>query len=963
MPEQPTGQDLHRANGRANDAPAVIRVRGARVHNLQNIDLDIPRDCLVVVTGLSGSGKSSLAFDTLFADGQRQYIESLSVYARQFFDQLERPDVDLIEGLQPTVAIEQRAGTQNPRSTVATVTEIYDYMRLLWARVGEAHCYRCGAVVRQQTAEQIVDDIMALPPRTKAMILAPLVRGRKGRHKEVFEAVRKQGFVRVRVDGQLYDVDQVPELVRQRNHDIEAVVDRIVVREGVRPRVAESVRLSLKNSDGLVIVTWLQPDADDTGHDQWRQQLFSTRYACPNCKLGLAELEPRTFSFNSPYGACPACDGLGYQVQFDPDLILPDPTLSLAQGAIAPWRGEAKKAHVKRIQQALRQFAPPDSPLYSTPLRDWKPADRQRLVYGDGTRFPGLIVLLQQQYATQTDADLRQCLDVFRGRVPCRDCNGARLRDEARAVYVAGRPIHEVTALSVEQAKTFFDGLAWQGVAAAVAEPLVREIGKRLDFLLKVGLGYLNLDRPADTLSGGESQRIRLATGLGSGLVGVCYILDEPSIGLHHRDNDRLIAALNELKQQGNSVLVVEHDEATMRAADWLIDLGPGAGSQGGRVVAQGTPDQVARNPNSLTGRCLCGQTRIEVPATRRPVSPKRTLVIEGAATHNLKNVTARFPLGVLLCVTGVSGSGKSSLVNETLVPALARKLGNTVAKPGPYQRLRGAELVDKLIRIDQSPIGRSPRSNLATYSGAWDEIRRIFAGTRDARLRGFGPSRFSFNTSSGRCEACQGQGVNKIEMKFLPDLYVTCSVCRGARFNRQTLSIKYRGQSIADVLEMSVNQALAFFENFASLTQVLTGFADVGLGYLKLGQASTTLSGGEAQRIKLATELARPSTGGTLYVLDEPTTGLHFEDVRRLLAVLTRLVDLGNSVIVIEHNLDVVKSADWIIDLGPEGGEHGGQIVAVGTPEDVARVEASFTGRYLRPMLARSPSVDEAAQ
>jgi excinuclease ABC subunit A len=929
----------------------VIRIRGARVHNLKNIDLDIPRDQFVVLTGLSGSGKSSLAFDTVFAEGQRQYIESLSVHARQFVNQLERPDVDEIDGLQPTISIDQRGGSQNPRSTVATVTEIYDHMRLLWARVGQPRCPQCGVGIRPQTADQILDEALTLPEKTKAMILAPMVRGRKGQHKEVLETIRKAGFVRVRVDGEIHDIDAVPELTRQKSHDIEAVVDRVMIREGIRPRMAESIRLALKHTEGVVVISWLEAAASDPAQGAWRDWLFSTQYACPTCKISLAELEPRTFSFNSPYGACPACDGMGYRVQFDPELVLPDASRSISKGAIAPWRN-GKSAAAKRQLAVLNEFLSSEEQWANLPLADWRPKQREQFWSGDGKHFPGLLTLLEQQYSTETITAERDKLELFRGHVRCADCQGARLRPEARAVQIAERGIHQVAALTVEQAASYFANLHFSGVQAAIGEPLAQEIGKRLDFLLKVGLNYLTLDRPADTLSGGESQRIRLAAGLGSGLVGVCYVLDEPSIGLHQRDNDRLIAALVELKQQGNTVLVVEHDEAMMRVADWLIDLGPRAGEFGGQIVSQGPASQVVGDSASLTGRYLAGLESIVVPAARRKAVSKRAIVLEGAATNNLQNVTARFPLGVFTCMTGVSGSGKSSLLNETLTPALLRHLGLAAPKPGPFERLRGADLIDKLIPIDQSPIGRSPRSNLATYSGAWDEIRKVFSTTRDAKLRGYRTGRFSFNTAGGRCEECQGQGVQKIEMNFLPDLYVTCPVCRGARFNRQTLEIRYRGKSIADVLEMPVAEALAFFENYPQLARLLTCFDEVGLGYLKLGQSSTTLSGGESQRIKLATELARTSTGNTLYVLDEPTTGLHFEDIKRLLAVLMRLVDLGNTVIVIEHNLDVVKCADWILDLGPEGGERGGQLLAEGTPEEVAAVEASVTGRYLRPLL-----------
>ena len=933
----------------AATVPEAIRIRGARVHNLQNVDLDIPRDKLVVITGLSGSGKSSLAFDTVFAEGQRQYIESLSTYARQFLVQLERADVDLIDGLQPTISVDQRAGSLNPRSTVATATEIYDYLRLLYARVGEAHCPQCGEVVRQQSPEQIVDDVLQMPERTKVMVLAPFIRGRKGQHKEVFEAIRKAGFVRARVDGEVLDIDAMPELVRQKNHDIEAVVDRIVVREGVRPRIAESVQLAIKYSEGVVLVTYLDPSANAADPSAWQNRLFSTQNSCPNCKLSFEELEPRSFSFNSPYGACPACEGLGYRVEFDPELVVPDASRSLSAGVVAPWRTatQAAEPYVERVAE----FLTARGYRRNTPWESIKPKDYEQLLRGDG-EFHGLVTLLEQQLVTTTSAKSREQLETYRGDVMCHECRGARLKPEARAVQVHGFPIQQFTAQTVENASTILKSFKFAGVAATIAEPLIGEIRQRLDFLRKVGLDYLTLDRAADSLSGGESQRIRLASGLGSGLVGVCYVLDEPSIGLHQRDNDRLIAALRELQQLGNSVLVVEHDEAMMREADQLIDLGPGAGRLGGRVMAQGTPAEVCQVSESLTGRYLSGAAAIHVPPQRRPANLKRSIVIEGVTTNNLKNVSATFPLGVLTCVTGVSGSGKSSLLNETFARAVERKLTGTGPKPGPHTALRGVNQIDKLVRIDQSPIGRSPRSNPATYTGIYDEIRKVFAGSREAKLRGYKASRFSFNVAGGRCETCQGQGIRKLEMNFLPDLTIPCSECGGARFNRQTLEVRYREKSIADVLAMPVDEALPFFENFSHLQRMLQCLEQVGLGYVALGQSSTTLSGGEAQRVKLATELGRTDTGSTLYLLDEPTTGLHIHDIQKLLDVLNRLVDAGNTVIVIEHNLDVIKSADWLVDLGPEGGERGGLVLAEGTPEDVAAVEGNSTGKYLRALL-----------
>jgi excinuclease ABC subunit A len=930
-------------------ASQQIRIRGARVHNLRNIDLDIPRDRLVVITGPSGSGKSSLAFDTLYAEGQRQYIESLSVYARQFLHQLERPDVDLIEGLPPTVCIDQRGGARNPRSTVATVTEIYDYLRLLYARLGEPSCYQCGAPIRQQTPEQILDRLLAMPAGTRLMLLAPLVRGRKGQHPEVFEKIRKAGFNRARVDGQVVELDSLPELSRQKVHQIEAVVDRLVIHDGIRGRLAESINLAVRHGEDLVLATYEEKKA--SGPAVWHDLLFSTQYACPNCKISYEELEPRTFSFNSPYGACPTCEGLGVRVEFDRDPVVPDLSLSLAGGAVAPWKN-ASPAVRKRLQAALGGFMAAAGFRWNTPLDKLKPRALEELLHGGGKEFCGVLGLLQKQYASAEDEGRRQSLEAFRGEVTCADCGGARLRAEARAVRVAGRAIHELTALNVRQAQEFFTALAFPAVQRPIAEPVVRETIARLEFLDRVGLDYLTLDRPADTLSGGELQRVRLASGLGSGLVGVCYVLDEPSIGLHPRDNQRLIDALRHLQVLGNTVVVVEHDETVIRRADWLVDLGPGAGRHGGRIVAQGTPEAVGRDPASLTGRYLRGELRIPLPQRRRRISKTKTITLEGARANNLKNVTVEFPLSVFVGVTGVSGSGKSSLLDQTLARALVRRLGGIAPKPGPYDSLRGASRIDKVVQIDQSPIGRTPRSNPATYSGVFDEIRKVFAGTRDARRHGYKSGRFSFNVAGGRCEQCQGQGQQKIEMNFLPDLYVPCPACEGKRFNRQTLEVRYKGLSIADVLDLRVDDALAFFENFPAIARLLASLHEVGLGYVTLGQSSTTLSGGEAQRIKLATELGRLDTGRTLYILDEPTTGLHFDDIRKLLDVLARLVDLGNTVIVIEHHLDVIKSADWIIDLGPEGGQRGGEVVATGTPEEIAAIPGNYTGRYLQGVL-----------
>jgi excinuclease ABC subunit A len=852
---------------------SAIRVRGARTHNLKNVDVDIPRNRLVVITGVSGSGKSSLAFDTLLAEGQRQYIQSLSIYARQFFDQMERPDVDRIDGLQPTIAIDQRLSNPNPRSTVATITEIYDYLRLLMARVGDVACPQCGVPIAQQTPSEIEKTIRSLPDQSRVMILAPMVRGRRGTHREVFETIQKAGFVRVRVDGSTYPLDEVPPLVAQKAHDIEAVVDRVVIREGIEARLAESVRLAIKHGSGVVLVVYQTPDAKVAESDDksWIERLLNTRYACPQCGTSIGEIEPRTFSFNSPYGACPACHGLGV-------------------------------AGIENAVEGQTNGAPILPPAES------------------------------------------EC---------CPECRGTRLRPEARAARLGGLAIYEITALSVAAALDFFRGLRLSAEHQCIAQSILAEIIRRLDFLMRVGADYLSLDRPADTLSGGERQRVRLATGIGSGLVGVLYLLDEPSIGLHPRDNDRLIAALRDLEQQGNTVVVVEHDEALMRASDYLIDMGPGAGSRGGSIVAQGTPDAVAKVDASLTGGYLSRRRAILLPRERRKPAKTRALQLAGATSHNLQRVDVEIPLGLLVCVTGVSGSGKSSLVVDTLARALANKLNGAQTHAAPYQSLRGVAHLDRLVEVDQSPIGRTPRSNAATYTGAWDDIRAVFAGTKQARQRGYGIGRFSFNTKGGRCEECEGQGVKRIAMNFLPDLEVLCPVCHGARFNRQTLAVRYRGKSIADVLAMSVDDATVFFENHDSIRRLLATLTDVGLGYLTLGQPSTTLSGGEAQRIKLATELSRPSTGHTIYILDEPTTGLHSDDIRRLLDVLNRLVNAGNSVLVIEHNLDVVKTADWVIDLGPEGGAAGGRIVVVGTPEEVATCPTSHTGQFLKSVLA----------
>ena len=937
-------------NGSAN--PGSIRIRGARVHNLCNVNLDIPRNELVVITGPSGSGKSSLAFDTLYAEGKRQYIESLSVYARQFLDQVSRPDVDLIDGLQPTLCIDQRPGSQNPRSTVATVTEIYDYLRLLMARLGQPTCFECGLPIKQQSIEQIAERLGEMNPGTKLMILAPMVRGRKGSHKDVFETIRKAGFVRVRVDGLVCELDDAPKLSAQKRHHIDAVVDRILIKEGIHARLAESVSVAVEHGEGLVSICYCDESITPDGEDhRWEDDLLSTLYACPECNISYEELEPRTFSFNSPYGACPVCQGLGKCEEFDVELIIPDRQLSIADKGIAAWKTLTAAGQEKQ-RKTLQPFFDSHQVDWETRLDAYSDSEFQNLLYGDGKNFQGVIIGLEKEFATTSSKKRVGEIQKLRAEFPCGTCEGSRLRREATGVLFHGLSIKDITDLSIEKTLDFFQSIEFDEDDAPIGVPLVDAITKRLEFLCKVGVSYLALSRSADTLSGGEFQRVRLATSIGSGLVGVCYVLDEPSIGLHHRDNQRLIDSLRELQVQGNTVVVVEHDDAVMRVADRLIDMGPGAGDLGGTIVAVGHPEEVAQNVDSLTGGYLSGRVEIPVPKKRRKTAKSRSLELQCAATHNLQNVDVRVPLGALVCVTGVSGSGKSSLINETLAPALIRRLGGSAASPGPFKGLRGVSQIDKVIQIDQSPIGRSPRSNPATYTGVFDEIRKVYAGTRESKQRGFKLGRFSFNNKEGRCDACQGQGLQKIEMSFLPDLYVQCEECHGARFNRQTLQVQYKGKSIADILSMSVTDSAIFFENFANIARVLDSLTRVGLGYISLGQPSTTLSGGEAQRIKLATELSRIDTGKTVYLLDEPTTGLHFDDIRRLLDVLQGLVDKGNTVLVIEHNLEVIKCADWLIDLGPEGGAGGGQLIAEGTPEQVAKVEASHTGRFLRELL-----------
>jgi len=952
-----------------------IRIRGAREHNLKNIDIDIPRDRLVVITGLSGSGKSSLAFDTIYAEGQRKYVESLSAYARQFLEQLQKPDVDEIEGLPPTIAIEQRSASSNPRSIVATTTEIYDYLRVLFARAGTPHCWECGREIRSQSATQIVDAIMALPQGLRIMILAPLVRGQKGEHREVLAGICKQGYVRARIDGEIVDLTAaaLPALQKTRNHTIEAVVDRLVLKPEIRSRLADSVETACRLSGGLVLLS----SQEDGG--AWTDRIFSEKFACPeHPHVSLGELEPRIFSFNSPHGACPECHGLGTMLEFDPELIVPDESLSLENGAVEAWRGHGKRMNIW-YARALRDFCEEFGISPATPWREIPRKVRDVLMYGTerkgdlgtGAFWEGIVPNLKRRFENTESEWLKGRLAQYMSEQPCRACGGKRLRREALAVLLraesgmaaglpgapAGLSIHDVTNLTVDQAITFFGSLRLSAEKAKVAEPVVREILNRLGFMADTGLGYLTLGRRTSTLSGGEAQRIRLATQVGSGLVGVCYVLDEPTIGLHQRDNQRLIRTLRRLTDIGNTVIIVEHDEECIRAADWLIDVGPGAGAHGGRVVCAGPMPQVLENRQSITVKYITGECEIPLPQQRRRLDASNAAVeLRGCRENNLKDIDVRIPLGGIVCVTGVSGSGKSTLVNQTLLPALRRRLYGSRLRAGAHRQLVGAGNIDKVIEIDQSPIGRTPRSNPATYTGVLDEIRQVFARTREARLRGYTPGRFSFNVKGGRCEACQGQGTKCIEMHFLPDVYVDCEVCHGRRYNAETLEVRYRGKNIADVLDMTVEEALAFFENFPRIRQMLKCLNDVGLGYIELGQPSTQLSGGEAQRVKLAAELGKTATGHTLYVLDEPTTGLHFADIQNLLNVLNRLADMGNTIVVIEHNLDVIKCADWIIDLGPEGGEGGGRVVAEGTPEQVASVPESHTGRYLRRKLGLEP-------
>ncbi|QDV38129.1 excinuclease ABC subunit UvrA [Tautonia plasticadhaerens] len=936
---------------------ASIRVRGARVHNLRDVDVDLPRDRLVVLTGVSGSGKSSLAFDTIYAEGQRRYIEGLSAYARQFLDQLEPPDVDLIEGLPPTVAIDQKSGAAGPRSTVATVTEIHDYLRLLYARAGVPHCPGCGEPIRSQTAEQMIGSVLGLGEGRKVIILAPIVRGRKGQHLDAFRAIRRAGLIRTRVDGETIELaDEPPKLAKTKVHDIEAVVDRLVVREGIRSRLADSVDLALKLGDGALVLSIQQEGGS------WLDRSLSTKLSCPRCGLGVPEIEPRTFSFNSPYGACPGCDGLGVVSAFDPELVAPDRSKSIAGGAVAAWAALPPKSRTE-VQGDDRLIALLDRHKITseTPLSSW-PAKALREFFEGGPTgkgkppYNGVIVELRAVHDALPERR-REALDAFRSDLPCPSCLGARLRPEARAVTLDGTPIHALTAMTADRARGVLGSLRFEPPLDRVGPPLVAEVAERLSFLERVGLGYLTLDRPADTLSGGELQRVRLATQIGSGLVGVCYVLDEPTAGLHPRDTERLLASLADLRARGNSVLVVEHDETTIRAADWLVDLGPGAGPDGGRVVALGPPGAMDETEPgaSVTLRYLRGGERREGPLpalippgeARLARSPGR-IAISGASEHNLKSIDVEIPIGALTGVSGVSGSGKSSLVLDILARAARRALEGTGPRPGAHTSISGLDQIDKQILIDQSPIGRTPRSTPATYTGVFDDIRRLYATTREAKVRGYGPGRFSFNTKGGRCESCEGQGVRRIEMTFLPDLDIPCETCRGLRFDRATLECRFRGKSIGDVLLMRVDEARPLFENVPKVARGLEALHEAGLGYVTLGQSSTTLSGGEAQRVKLAAELGRVATGRTLYVLDEPTTGLHFADVDNLLRILLRLADLGNTVVVIEHNPDVLRAADWLIDLGPDAGDAGGSLVAMGPPAEVAASGKGHTSRYL---------------
>lgn len=933
-----------------------IRIRGARQHNLKNINLDIPRDKMVVITGLSGSGKSSLAFDTIYAEGQRRYMESLSSYARQFLGQMDKPDVDYIEGLSPAISIDQKTTSRNPRSTVGTVTEIYDYLRLLFARVGHPHCPKCGKPVNQQSLDQMLDQLLALPERTKLLIMAQAVRGKKGEHKKLLEHIRKEGYTRLRIDGEIRDAGEEIQLEKNKKHTIEVVIDRLIIRPEIRPRMAESMEVALKMGQGVAYVQIVDGE----------QLMFSQNFACEDCGISLPEITPRMFSFNSPFGACPVCSGLGSQMEMDLELVLPDKAKSLAEGAIAPMSTNVKGYYMRQMDALVQKYGC----TLDTPWQEMPAKLQQKLLYGTGEEilefgyenmfgqykihripFEGVMNILNRRYRESESDTMREEYENYMSVNLCPECHGARLKPEVLAVTIGGKNIQQVTDMPVAQCQEFFQQVEFSDRERTIGQQVLKEINARLGFLAKVGLEYLTLSRAAGTLSGGEAQRIRLATQIGSGLVGVLYILDEPSIGLHQRDNNKLLEALKNLRNMGNTLLVVEHDEDTMRVADHIVDIGPGAGSQGGYVVAQGTAEEIMAVPESVTGQYLSHKKFIPVPEKRRQGNGN-FLEILGAEENNLKNVHLKLPLGVFTVITGVSGSGKSTLINEILYKAVASKLYRIKGRPGKFKKLLGMENVDKVIDIDQSPIGRTPRSNPATYTGVFDLIRTLFSQCSEAKMRGYKPGRFSFNIKGGRCETCKGDGIIKIEMHFLSDVYVPCEVCGGARYNQETLEVKYKGKSIADVLDMTIEEAVEFFKNVPRIANKLQVLQDVGLGYVKLGQSATTLSGGEAQRVKLATELSRRSTGKTLYILDEPTTGLHTADIHRLLEILQRLVDGGDSVVVIEHNLDVIKSADYIVDLGPEGGDKGGTIVAQGTPEEIVKVKASYTGKFLKPML-----------
>jgi excinuclease ABC subunit A len=956
---RPTVVPIRPSGPEAAKSAEYIRVRGARTHNLKNINLDLPRNRLIVITGLSGSGKSSLAFDTLYAEGQRRYVESLSAYARQFLQLMEKPDVDLIEGLSPAISIEQRTTSHNPRSTVGTVTEIHDYLRLLFARIGDPHCPEHRIRLSAQSVAQMVDHVLELPEDTRLMILAPLIVGRKGEQTDLFEELRAQGFVRLRVDGDVHEIEQLPKLKKNLKHTVEVVIDRLKVRMDAKQRLAESFETALRHADGRALAIEM---------DSGKEHLFSAKFACPVCSYSLPELEPRLFSFNNPMGACPRCDGLGTVSFFDPRRVVAFPDLSLASGAIKGW-DRRNQFYFQMLQSLAGHYAfDIEAPFETLPERvqdavlNGSGDEKIKFVYAGerGSRyarehtFEGVIPNLERRYRETDSIVVREELAKHLSTRHCPECDGTRLRREARNVTVAGRTVYDISAMTLAHAIEFFEKLALTGVKQAIAEKIVKEIVTRITFLNNVGLDYLSLDRSADSLSGGEAQRIRLASQIGSGLTGVMYVLDEPSIGLHQRDNARLLATLKRLRDIGNTVIVVEHDAEAITAADYIVDMGLGAGEHGGAVVAHGTPAEIAAHAESLTGQYLSGRRRIEVPALRHRVNAKRQLTISGASANNLKNVRVNIPVGLFVSVTGVSGSGKSTLINDTLYQAVARQLYGSALEPAPFESISGVELFDKVVSVDQSPIGRTPRSNPATYTGLFTPIRELFAGVPEARARGYGAGRFSFNVKGGRCEACQGDGVLKVEMHFLPDIYVACDVCHGQRYNRETLDVRYKGKSIHEVLQMTVEQAAVFFEAVPAIARKLQTLLDVGLGYITLGQSATTLSGGEAQRVKLSLELSKRDTGRTLYILDEPTTGLHFHDIDLLLRVLHRLRDHGNTVVVIEHNLDVIKTADWIIDLGPEGGDGGGRVIAEGAPEDVARNKASYTGEYLKTVLSK---------